>query len=572
MKKRERGLLRDARLIALLLLVLFALVAIYVYPQPPVTVKINADIEGSALSRFLEKELGRNVGYAEGYYTIIPGVSKERLSEVLKTINGSIAKKADGASDFSGAGINGNLRYGLDLVGGTSLQLKLEGTLVGIKAPVNESEVSSSLYKALDTEVNPYKKVAADVYVYEIRKTVTKEQLREVLTGLNGSIAERPDGTDYFEEGVTPEMGEEVREIIETKLNMLGLASTTVRPVGSDLMIVDLAGVDIKTAEDLVGKPGKFEIRIQTNGTGGEISKGEQLAEIANITAHVVYGSEGIQSVRMVPERTSEKTSWGAPFTLTEKGAKALREAALKYDALDYPKDHELVMLLDNEVVYSGPLAPSLTTELRTGPVFSLISETGVGNEGLERAQELIIHLKAGALPVNVKVMGSGEVPAYLGAKFKTGAVIAGLLAFIFVALVVFLRYREKKIVLPMLFCLLSEVLLLLGFAAVIKWELDLPSIAGIIAVIGTGVDQLVIITDGVLSGGQSSASMYRRRITFAFGIIFVSTSTTIVAMLALAFMALGTLRGFAIVTIVGLLIGIIITRPAYARVIATIV
>jgi preprotein translocase subunit SecD len=182
------------------------------------------------------------------------------------------------------------------------------------------------------------------------------------------------------------------------------------------------------------------------------------------------------------------------------------------------------------------------------------------------------VHLKAGVLPVNVEIIGSGEVPAYLGVKFKEGALMAGLIALVFVTLVVFVRYREKKIVLPIFFTLLSEIILILGFAATINWQLDLPSIAGIIAVIGTGVDQLVIITDEVLSGGRSSTSMYRKRISFAFGIIFVSAATTIMAMLALAFMALGTLRGFAIVTIVGLLIGIFITRPAYARIIETIV
>ncbi len=169
-------------------------------------------------------------------------------------------------------------------------------------------------------------------------------------------------------------------------------------------------------------------------------------------------------------------------------------------------------------------------------------------------------------------IVGSGEVPAYLGAKFKKGALIAGLLALISVTGVVFLRYREPKIVLPMFFALFSEVILILGFAALIHWQLDLPSIAGIIAVIGTGVDQLVIITDEVLSGGRSSTKMYRKRIDFAFGIIFVSATTTIVAMSAIAFMALGTLRGFAIVIIVGLLFGVFITRPAYARVIETIV
>ena len=553
--QRSKGLISDIRVITLLLFVLAALIAIYVYPPPP----------------------------------------------------------AD-------AGLNGNLQYGLDLVGGSSLQLKLNGTLVGIDAPedVNESRVASYLSDALDTEVRPYRTARGEIK-YEIRKSVTTEQLADALKGINATIAKKPDGKLDFEEGVTRETRDETRRIIETKLNMLGLASTRVRTAGSNLLVIDLAGIDIKTAESLVGKPGKFEIRIQTNGTGGEIKEGEHLSEIENITEHVVYGSEGIRSVRMVPQR-SKSGSWGAPFTLTEKGATALRDAAIKYGALDNPRDHELVMLLDNVVVYSGPLDPNLAEELRNAPVYNLISETGVGDEGLKRARELIIHLKAGALPVNVQVIGSGEVPAYLGMKFKKGALIAGLLALIAVTIVVAARYREKRIILPMFFGLLSEVILILGIVATMnwltigmmgillvvlligallrwwkypvtdltvgvtvllvisafilsagKWQLDLPSIAGIIAVIGTGVDQMVIITDEVLSGGRSS-SMYHKRISFAYGIIFASAATTIVAMLALAFMALGTLRSLAIVTIIGLMIGIFITRPAYARIIELLV
>ena len=548
---RNVGVLSDIRVITLLLFVVAAFIGIYVYPPPP----------------------------------------------------------AD-------AGLNGNLQYGLDLVGGSSLQLKLNGTLVGIEAPedVNETRVASYLSDALDTEVRPYRTARGEIK-YEIRKCVTIEQLADALKSINATIARKPDGKPDFEEGVTRETRDETRRIIETKLNMLGLASTTVRTAGSNLLVIDLAGIDIKTAESLVGKPGKFEIRIQTNGTGGEIKVGEHLSEIENITEHVIYGSEGIRSVSMVPER-SKSGSWGAPFRLTEKGATALRDASMKYGAIDDPKNHELVMLLDNVVVYSGPLHPELAEELRNTPVYRLISETGSGDEGLKRARELIIHLKAGALPVNVQVIGSGEVPAYLGMKFKKGALIAGLLALIAVTLVVAVRYREKRIILPMFFGLLSEVILILGIVATMnwltigmmgillvvlligallrwwkypvtdltvgvaillvisvfilsagKWQLDLPSIAGIIAVIGTGVDQMVIITDEALSGGRSS-SMYHKRISFAYGIIFASAATTIVAMLALAFMALGTLRSLAIVTIIGLMIGIFITRPAYARII----
>ena len=501
---REKGLATDIKVIALLVFILAALVAIYVYPAPP-----------------------------------------------------------------SDAGINGNLRYGLDMVGGSWLQLKLEGTVVGIDAPVSGGEVASFLEEALDAEVI-YFEDEAEVTIYEIRKSVSKSELSDVLSGIGGSIAKRPDGTDYYEEGVTKSTRDETRRIIDIKLNLLGLADTNIRTVGNNYILVDLAGVDIGTAKSIVGKPGKFEIRIQSEGRGGDILQGQRLEEIENISAHVVYGSEGIESksVGAVPVRESENEPWGASFTLKEAGAVALQAAAIEYGATENPADHEFTMLLDDVVIYSAPLAPKLAQDLRDKPVYGLRAETGLGTEGFERAKELIIHLKAGVLPVNVEIIGSGEVPAYLGAKFKEGAIVAGLAALLLVTLVVFLRYNERKIVLPMFFTLFSEIIIILGFASAINWQLDLPSIAGIIAVIGTGVDQLVIITDEVISGGRSSVSMYRKRISFAFGIIFVSATTTIVAMFALALMALGTLRGFAIVTIIGLLIGIFITRPAYARII----
>lgn len=502
----EKGLLKDIKIIALILLVIAALVAIYVYPPPP----------------------------------------------------------AD-------AGINGNLKYGLDLVGGSWLQLKLEGTLVGINASVNESTVATFLENELDTEVNYYK--ADRENVYEIRKSISKTKLSELLEGIDGSITKKPDGEDYFEESVIKETRDETNRIIETKLNILGLADIKPRTVGENFILIDLAGVDIETAKRIVGNPGKFEIRIQTDGVGGDIEKGQRLDEIENITVHVVYGSEGIESrsVGAMPVREKDDRPWGATFTLKDKGAVALRDAVIEYNATADRENHELAMLLDEVVVYSASLSPDLAIKMKDEPQYGLRAETGLGDEGLKEAKELIIHLKAGVLPVNVNIIGSGEIPAYLGAQFKEGAAIAGLFALILVTIVVFLRYREKKIVLPMFFALLSEVILILGFAATIGWQMDLPSIAGIIAVIGTGVDQLVIITDEVLSGGRSSKTMYRKRISFAFSIIFVSATTTIVAMLALGLMALGTLKGFAIVTIVGLLIGIFITRPAYARIIEDI-
>ncbi|MDL5502153.1 MAG: preprotein translocase subunit SecD, partial [Candidatus Methanoperedens sp.] len=78
-----------------------------------------------------------------------------------------------------------------------------------------------------------------------------------------------------------------------------------------------------------------------------------------------------------------------------------------------------------------------------------------------------------------------GEVSAELGSRFKSQVLIAGLIALILVAIVVSLRYKQPNIVIPMLSTSFSEVIIILGFTILVGFQLDLPTIAGIIAVIG---------------------------------------------------------------------------------------
>jgi preprotein translocase subunit SecD len=79
-------------------------------------------------------------------------------------------------------------------------------------------------------------------------------------------------------------------------------------------------------------------------------------------------------------------------------------------------------------------------------------------------------------------------------------------------------------------------------------------------------------MTDEVLHEGRvPSQNLYMNRYRRAFGIIAVAAATVIIAMLPLALMDLSTLRGFAIITILGVMIGIVVTRPAYGKIIMAI-
>ena len=287
------------------------------------------------------------------------------------------------------------------------------------------------------------------------------------------------------------------------------------------------------------------------------------------------------------------------PFTLSEEGSAAFQKAAIDTGAVKNPEAHPITMYLDKDPVFSAPLSPELASSLQKVPSRGLEARVGAGDEGSQDAKQLQIHLQEGALPVNVEIVGSGQVSAALGKQFKIQMVIAGLIALLAVAGMIYYRYRERRIVLPMLFTSLSEVAIMLGVWSLAKWQLDLASLAGIIMVIGTGVDQLVIITDEVIRGGEAApaasdrsikeraaeaadkagvgkvaattSKIYLSRLSRAFAIILGAAATTIMAMLPLLYMGFGALTGFALIIIIGVVLGTLVARPAYGRIIGYI-
>ncbi len=508
---------------------------------------------------------------------------------------------------YSNGEFSTNLKYGLDLEGGSWLQLQLQGAIAQVdadegkiiqielgrllndpsikideitassitfttskdtskktidafgfgtstvsRAPEGGTRVSLQTNKVFIIQKYLENNIKAEVVPipgnfirYEIRKAVTQDELDTILKPVDGKVI------PPFRAGVTETTRDETKKILEDKLNKLGIKEIPIRTVGDNYVLIDLAGVDITTAREIAAKPGKFEIRIQVKG---------------NETEHVLYGNE-IISVG-VPQK-EKGDLWGVSFVLSDAGAQALRESATQTGALTNPGAHYLSMYLDENMVFSAPLAPELAKNIQNVPVKNLVATTGKGEEGQNKARDLQIHLRAGALPVNVEVLGSGQVSAELGSKFKEQVLIAGIIALIMVAIVVAFRYKQPNIVLPMLATSFSEVIIILGFTAVIGFQLDLATIAGIIAVIGTGIDHLIIITDEVLAGGAMPPSkVYKSRLTKAFAIIFSAAATVLVAMSPLLVMGFGALKGFAVITIVGVLIGVFIARPAYAVVI----
>ena len=186
-----------------------------------------------------------------------------------------------------------------------------------------------------------------------------------------------------------------------------------------------------------------------------------------------------------------------------------------------------------------------------------------VSLENMKRLQTIII---TGSLPTKLNIVKLDTISATLGKEFLQNVMLVGVIAIFAVITIVVIRYRQVKVIIPMTFALISEIVLILGFAALVGWNLDLAAIAGIIVMAGTGVNHLVIITDEALKG--EAVLDWKQKIKNAMIIVMGAYLTTFSGMLPLWFAGAGILKGFAFTTIAGTTFGVFIARPAYAAII----
>lgn len=212
-------------------------------------------------------------------------------------------------------------------------------------------------------------------------------------------------------------------------------------------------------------------------------------------------------------------------------------------------------------------LVPSVTEGI---PNFAYtISGPAIGDTPAMRAQdamkkerEIESLLKGGALPVHITIGSKMAVPAPLGAEFLRLSLIGVAFALLAVSLMVALRYRNLKIVLPMVFISFSEILILMAILG--SFTIDLAGMAGILAAIGVSVDAQIVVTDELLKKEEDT----KHRIEKAFSIITTSVMVAVVAMLPLLLMSgLVEIIGFATSTVLGSLLGLFISRPAYGAI-----
>ncbi len=460
------------------------------------------------------------------------------------------------------------------------------------------------------------------------------------------------------------ELADQVRDVLEVRMQQLGLPDPNVRTVdiggGNYRLQVEVGVTNQSQIEELISQEGSFAARMpihvedereftveQTHNfiwendtieveASGEIYEpgdrftveedGPEFVYVNNTEDHAnlevtAYTGENIQDVGSGEISGSGPYNWQFPTTITSDAAQNVNRIAQNYQVS--VGDGGWLIHDNGEYARMGLYVDEQReSSLRMSGVFQerILTQSQIsgGGETFEEAQQNMQNMQAflqsGSLPVSVQVESVTTLSSALGDDFLRASILAIIGSLIAVGLLVTVRYQDPRIAAPMVLTGAAEVYIMMGVWFTTLGTLSLSAIAGIIAAVGTGVDDQIIITD---ESDREVIQSWTEKMKRAFFVIFTSAASTIGAMspiiypgtmslfLAVAgggllmynfysrrsnrhFTAIGvfaaliggfifstgpsgaamsTIHDFAWTTILGILIGITITRPAFAKV-----
>nr|WP_207736005.1 protein translocase subunit SecD [Eubacterium sp. 1001713B170207_170306_E7] len=376
------------------------------------------------------------------------------------------------------------------------------------------------------------------VGIYDIGKIGDHVHYGLDLTG-GVNVVLQAEATD--DSGITSEKMDSTVAAIKKRVDSMGVSEAQVSKQGEDRIRVSIPSVqDQQQALDMIGKTAQLEFV----GPDGEVI----------LTGKDVVDSKAVQ----------QKTSSGleeAVVTLkfNDEGTQLFADATQKY------LNQQISIKLDDEVISS----PKVNVAITNGEA---VIE---GMADMEEAGNLAELIRGGALPVKLSPIEVTTIGPTLGQDSLNQSLIAGAIGIAAVLVFMLIMYRGLGFIADMaLIVYIMLDLILMVFANV---TLTLPGIAGIILSVGMAVDANVIIFERIKDESRSGKSInaaidagFKR----AMGTIIDSNVTTLIAGFVLFFMGSGSVQGFAVTLILGIIVSlltaVVITKHLTKLVIGT--
>jgi len=362
-----------------------------------------------------------------------------------------------------------------------------------------------------------------------------------------------------------------VEAVIRNRIDALGVTEPTIQRKGRNQVVVELPGVkDPDRALALIGDTALLEFVEAEEAPGGpSVLTPEKVKQIYGEDARLEMmaesrgGREGIERwlvlKKTVLTGADLKGAWptvdsyGNPsvdIEFTPDGGRVFGEVTARNVG------KPIAILLDHKIIS----APNVREPIPNGK--GIIS----GSFTIDEVHDLVIKLKAGALPLPVKMIENRVVGPTLGKDSIDKSTFSGILGFIIVVVFMIAYYRLPGFLADL--ALGMYLILVLAILSLLHTTLTLPGIAGFLLSIGMAVDTNIIIFERLkeeLREGKTLRAGIEAGFERAFPAILDSHVTTVIAAVTLFWVGTGTIKGFAVTLGVGivanLFTAIVITR-----------
>jgi len=342
-----------------------------------------------------------------------------------------------------------------------------------------------------------------------------------------------------------------IQTIIENRVNSTGVSEPLVQILGTDKVIVEVPGAaDPDEIRKLVGTTGRLDfvdLPADTYGTGTTTTTTAttgtktvpQQGDPIDPTLPVLFSGDQIDPSGVAPGIDPTTNQRVVEFKLKS-------DAAQKFAT--YTENnigHYFAIVLDGTVVS----APVIQSAIPNG------SGQITGNFTVADMNNLVTVLKYGALPVQLREISESQVSATLGADFLRQTLLAGAIGILLVFLFMLVYYRLPGVV--ACFALLYYAAVVYALFRLIPVTLTLAGIAGFVLSVGMAVDANILIferTKEELRSGKPVTQAIEAGFNRAWNSILDSNVSSLITATILYLVGSSTIRGFALVLIIGVL------------------
>jgi len=452
------------------------------------------------------------------------------------------------------------MNLGLDLQGGSYLLLEVDvNTFMAEKLEDLQDEIRARLNEAK----LGYKNMAVrDGKVYfDLPEGMSADDVKSKLRE-----ASRDFVIEDVEAGISVHYSDTYLTDLRSKL------------IEQSIMVVDRRVNETGTREPIIQRQGDNRVLLQVPGLQNPDHLKNLLGQTAKMTFHMVNTTVSQADIQAgnVPAGTriypgDEKAEPGAaPQKYAVFGRALLTGDMLTGAAATYNLNEPVVSFtfdsqgsrkfadITRENV-GKPFAILLDGKVITAPVINspILGGSGIieGNFTIQTANDLALLLRAGALPAPLKVVEERSVGPSLGEDSIAAGKNASILAVGLIALFMILFYG--------LFGGFANIALILNFViniavlSLFQATLTLPGIAGLVLTLGMAVDANVLIYERIreeIRNGKSPFASVDSGFKVALATIIDSHITTLIASILLYAFGSGTIRGFAVTMIIGII------------------